>query len=180
MIGVNTFASCRTPKPPKLSLLEDVKKRVNYDCRVHPAMYMRKHRPTPNPFAICFSFRENDNYNHTEVKDILESQISLKVRSVQYDPLSIRSSDADVGTRWIVTYATPAECEFAVSKGLEVNGDKIAIKLLDDVINCECEAYILHKEEERQKRIAEGNQIICEKRKRRKKQKVFVSTSTNT
>lgn len=86
MIGVNTFASCRTPKPPKLSLLEDVKKRVNYDCRVHPAMYMRKHRPTPNPFAICFSFRENDNYNHTEVKDILESQIGLKVRSVQYDP----------------------------------------------------------------------------------------------
>lgn len=79
-----------------------------------------------------------------------------------------------------MTYATPAECEFAVSKGLEVNGDKIAFKLLDDVINCECEAYILHKEEERQKRIAEGNQIICEKRKRRKKQKVFVSTSTNT
>lgn len=77
-----------------------------------------------------------------------------------------------------MTYATPAECEFAVSKGLEVNGDKIAIKLLDDVINCECEAYILHKEEERQKRISEGNQINCKERKRRKKQMVSVSTST--
>lgn len=77
-----------------------------------------------------------------------------------------------------MTYATPAECEFAVSKGMEVNGDKIAIKLLDDVINCECEAYILHKEEERQKRISEGNQIICKERKRRKKQMVSVSTST--
>lgn len=77
-----------------------------------------------------------------------------------------------------MTYATPAECEFAVSKGLEVNGDKIAIKLLDDVINCECEAYILHKEEERQKRISEGNQVNCKERKRRKKQMVSVSTST--
>ncbi|XP_062585729.1 uncharacterized protein LOC134247366 [Saccostrea cucullata] len=160
-----------TPKSQKLSLLEDVKRTVKYDSRVQPAMYMRKNRPPPNPFAVCFSFRENDDYTHIDVRDILETQLGLKVRSVQYDPLSIRSSDPDVGTRWIVTYATPAECEFVASKGVEVNGDKIAIKLLDDVINCECEAYALWREDERQKRIAEGNRMIRKERKRKRRPK---------
>ena len=104
---------------------------------------MRKRLPPSNPFAVCLSFREGDEFSHKEVKDLLEANIGLKVRSVQYDPVSVRSPDtsADTRSRWIISYATPTECEFAVSKGLELEGDKIAIKFLDDVMMYEYEAY---------------------------------------
>lgn len=143
------FVFCRILKFLKFFLLEDVKKRVNYDCRVYLVMYMCKYCFILNLFVICFSFCENDNYNYIEVKDILELQIGFKVCFVQYDFLLICLLDVDVGMRWIVMYVILVECEFVVSKGFEVNGDKIVIKLFDDVINCECEVYILYKEEER-------------------------------
>ncbi|KAK3093521.1 hypothetical protein FSP39_016718 [Pinctada imbricata] len=128
---------------PKLSLLDEVKRSVNYDNRIQPALNMRTSLPRSNPFAVCFSFRQDTDMTHKEVKYLLEKNIGVRVHTIRYDPVSVRcaSTAADTRSRWIVTYGTTGECAYVISKGLEYKGDKIAIKSLDDVYACEYEAY---------------------------------------
>ena len=147
MLNLIFFLCCRDE--PKLSLLEDIKRTVHYDSRIQPAMCVRKSLPPSNPFAVCLGFREGKDYTHGEVKDLLERHTGVKVRSVQYDPISVRypESAADTRSRWIVHYATPTDCARVVNKGLDLGGDKIAIKLLDDVMMCEYEAYKIHAQD---------------------------------
>ncbi|XP_052217384.1 uncharacterized protein LOC127835109 [Dreissena polymorpha] len=48
--------------------------------------------PPSRPNAAVFSFRNNENVSHSEVQYLIQTQLDVHVRSIQFDPLDIRSA----------------------------------------------------------------------------------------
>ncbi|XP_053396483.1 uncharacterized protein LOC128556219 [Mercenaria mercenaria] len=125
----------RRAQPTKQkSLLEEVKESVNWANRVTPSTHL-KNAPRQNlKSAVCFSLRDSWKYDHVQVKRLVETQIQCEVKTLQFDPVSVRSADGSVLDRWIVTFGSNRDCSRAVENGLSVDGDKVVVRSWDEIV----------------------------------------------
>lgn len=101
------------------------------------------------PLSMCFSLPD-DSLSHVAVKRWVEASTGLNVAAVQYDPVSVRAGVAmGSGSRWIVTMTSLEDCRKLLRMGLEVDGEKVIVKWLDDVCVCEFDAYKIHCQEQK-------------------------------
>lgn len=112
-------------------------------------MHMRSSIPPPSPYSVCFSLRCNDEYSHQEILDLLRRKTGVTPRTIRHDPVDVRAGNADVPSRWIVDFRNPEDTRSILQNGLEINGEKIILKALDDVYKLEFQAHRLRLEEER-------------------------------
>ncbi|XP_069113189.1 uncharacterized protein [Argopecten irradians] len=136
-----------------ISLIDDIKQKVRYDKRIFPTMYMRRTFPMEQPLSLCFSLRD-DTRSHAAVKKWVERQSGLKVAAIQYDPVSIRAGVmVGTGSRWIITMTSLEDCRKLLQQGLEVDGEKVVVRWLDDICVYEFDAYKIHCQEQKQRNI---------------------------
>ena len=109
--------------------------------RIKPKMHMRKDEPEARPRAAIFRFRDNEYSTHAEVKYLLETQLGVRVKTVQYDPLDIRATKPDVYCRWIVEFCSDMDLNKALQKGLVVGKDKLIFYKHDDIATREVKSF---------------------------------------
>ncbi|KAL4232375.1 hypothetical protein ACF0H5_009943 [Mactra antiquata] len=85
--------------------------------------------------AICFSLKNSWKYDHGKVKLLVETQIKCKVKSVEFDPLSKRSSNRSLLDRWIVGLPTRILCYKAIEHGLVADGCHVVVRYWNDVVS---------------------------------------------
>lgn len=56
------------------------------------------------------------------------------MKSLQFDPVSLRTSDRSVLDRWIVTFSSARKCAQVIEQGLSVGGDKVVVRAWDDLV----------------------------------------------
>ncbi|KAH3792845.1 hypothetical protein DPMN_146344 [Dreissena polymorpha] len=88
-------------------------------------MHLRSNDIVSHPKAAIFSFRDNEYSSHAEVKYIVETQLSVRVKSIQFDPLDVRTQTKGARSRWIVEFNTESDLEVAIKKGLILGKDKL-------------------------------------------------------
>lgn len=116
-------------------------KSTKYEERCYPAVHQCKILPQKRPNTLCFSLPENEKYSHEDVKDMLESEFSCNIKTLQFDPLSVRAGDTIVRNRWLVTVESRSEVDQMVRNGFKLDNVKIVIKTLDEVLLREHNAY---------------------------------------
>ncbi|XP_052269917.1 uncharacterized protein LOC127871210 [Dreissena polymorpha] len=97
--------------------------------------------PPSRPNAAVFSFRNNENVSHSEVQYLIQTQLDVPVRSIQFDPLDIRSARHGVNSRWVVEFCTIADMAKAIQPELQVGTDRLVFYPHDDVTTREIAAY---------------------------------------
>ncbi|KAH3895809.1 hypothetical protein DPMN_019976 [Dreissena polymorpha] len=85
--------------------------------RIAPSLHMRSDAPPSRPNAAVFSFRNNENVSHSKVQYLIQTQLNVPVRSIQFDRLDIRSSRPGVESRWVVKFRTTAYVSKAIQSG---------------------------------------------------------------
>lgn len=110
-------------------------------ARILPSIHMRKDTPASRPMAVIFSFRDNESSSHAEVKYLFETQVGVRVRSVQYDPLDVRACKPGISSRWIVEFNTKADVDKVIKRGLIIGRDKIIIYRHDDIAKREVATF---------------------------------------
>ncbi|XP_069113190.1 uncharacterized protein [Argopecten irradians] len=96
----------------------------------------------------------DDTRSHAAVKKWVERQSGLKVAAIQYDPVSIRAGVmVGTGSRWIITMTSLEDCRKLLQQGLEVDGEKVVVRWLDDICVYEFDAYKIHCQEQKQRNI---------------------------
>ncbi|XP_053374709.1 uncharacterized protein LOC128547063 [Mercenaria mercenaria] len=109
--------------------------------RIKPSMHMRRDRPDPRPRAAIFSFRDNEYTSHAEVKYLIETQIGVRCKSIQFDPLDVRSAKPGVHSRWIVDFFTDWDLHLALKNCLTVGKDKLLFYKHDDIAKREVSSF---------------------------------------
>jgi len=74
------MSSFRAPKPK--SLLDEVKDSVNWSSRVNPSTLARPSSARDKQNVICFSLREAFEFSHTDVVQLLQSQLECQVEFI--------------------------------------------------------------------------------------------------
>lgn len=97
-----------------------------------------KKLPEPDPTAVCFTI--NDDMSHQDVISLVKLQTGYDVKSIQYDPVFIRTK-CGKKSRWIVKLESSDVCKTLIKSGLEWKGYKIIVKSLDDVYLSEYTRY---------------------------------------
>lgn len=120
----------------------DVWKSTKYEERCYPATFQRKILPRKHPLTLCFSLPKNEKYTHEEVKNMLEEEFGCKLKTLQFDPLSVRSGDTIVRNRWIVVVESQNEVDRMVNTGFRLDDVLIVVKTLDEVLLREYNAYL--------------------------------------
>jgi len=118
---------------------------------------MRGDVPDVRPTAAIFSFRDNEFSSHAEVKYMIETQIGVKVKTVQFDPLDIRYSKPNVHSRWIVDFYTLSDVEKVVKKGLRIGKDKLIFYKHDDITKREVSTHKFYMTVQEAKRKLKGD-----------------------
>lgn len=121
---------------------------------------MRKDVPEPRPTAAIFSFRDNEFSSHAEVKYLIETQIGVNVKSVQFDPLDIRYTKPDVHSRWIVDFFSALDLEKAVKKGLILGKDKILFYKHDNIAKREVSTFKYYISVQEAKKRLKGDKSL--------------------
>ncbi|XP_063427288.1 uncharacterized protein LOC134710821, partial [Mytilus trossulus] len=176
---VNNFSSgdslsCSTNKSisirdkPK-SLLDELKECISYDSRVFPSMEMRKCLPPKSPNSVVFTMRNNEEYTYNEILDLIKQETGLKAVSLQYDPVDVRTGNSKVPSRWIAEFGFQDDVRLILQNGLQINGEKVVVRLLDNVHKMEFEAYKQKMEEERKRNEREASTCVKRKSRRNKK-----------
>ncbi|KAL4232374.1 hypothetical protein ACF0H5_009942 [Mactra antiquata] len=124
----------RIPPVKAKSLLDEVKDSVRWSDRVAPSVAHRRTIVQNILDAVCFSLEDSWKYDHSQVRDLIESQINCKVKTLQYDPLTIRTGDPNVLDRWIVTFNSKTQCNKVIERGLAVDGKRVIVRSWDDVV----------------------------------------------
>ncbi|XP_052260816.1 uncharacterized protein LOC127864960 [Dreissena polymorpha] len=75
------------------------------------------------------------------VQYLIQTQLDVPVRSIQFDPLDIRSARHGVNSRWVVEFCTIADMAKAIQPGLQVGTDRLVFYPHDDVTTREIAAY---------------------------------------
>ncbi|VDI29811.1 Hypothetical predicted protein [Mytilus galloprovincialis] len=166
MCAPNAVNDRLVPKEKKKSLLDELKEAVSYDKRLFPSMHMRNSLPAPSPNSVCFSLRSNEEYTHKEIIDLVKNKTGFKPHTIQYDPVDVRAGNSEVPSRWVVEFGSAAETKSFLQNGLEICGEKVIVKLLDDVHKMEYTAYKLKQEELR--KLAERQAMAYVPRKSRR------------
>jgi hypothetical protein len=109
--------------------------------RVKPSMHMRRDVPELRPRAAIFSFRDNEFTTHAEVKYLIETQIGVRVKSIQFDPLDVRTGKPKVHSRWIVDFFSDWDLHEALKNGLKVGKDKLLFFKHDDIAKREVSSF---------------------------------------
>ena len=148
------------------SLLDELKESVSYDSRLFPSMELKKTVPSPSPSSVVFSLRNNEDYEHKDIKELIEKQTTLKAVSVQYDPVNVRVGSSSIPSRWIVQFKNPEDARIIVQNGIEISNEKVIVRFLDTVYKMEYQAYLLKEEEERKER--ERKPVVHVPRNRRR------------
>lgn len=104
-------------------------------------MYVRKTLTISRPLAAIFSFRDNENSSHADVKYLIETQIGITVNSIQFDPLDVRVSKLGVRSRWIVDFFSLADLDKVIKNGLILGTDKIKIFRHDNIASSESSTF---------------------------------------
>lgn len=135
---------------------------VDFDgCnRIKPSLHMREDEPEARPTAAIFSFRDNEFSSHAEVKYLIETQIGVRVKTVQFDPLDIRYSKPDVHSRWIVDFFTVPDLEKVVKKGLILGKDKLIFYRHDDIAKREVSTFKYFMKVQEAKRKLKGDKSL--------------------
>ncbi|XP_052103526.1 uncharacterized protein LOC127737013 [Mytilus californianus] len=161
-------STCSVRDRPK-SLLDELKECVSYDSKLFPSMEMRKSLPPKSPNSVVFTLRNNDGYTDKAILDLIERETGLKAMSLQYDPVNVRTGNSKVPSRWIAEFGFQDDVQLILQNGLEVNGEKVVVKLLDNVHKMEFEAYKQKMEEERKRNERESKASVKRKPSRNKK-----------
>ena len=56
------------------------------------------------------------------------------MKTLQYDPVSVRVSDPNTFDRWVVTLTSKADCAKVIQQGLTMDDDKVVIRFWDEVL----------------------------------------------
>ncbi|KAK3097337.1 hypothetical protein FSP39_008794 [Pinctada imbricata] len=134
-------------KPPeKKSLIDEVKDQSNYKKwkkKRLTSVRLRKEAPPCDPLCVCFTLKDNA-MSHEVIKSIVEEQTGTTVLGVQFDPISVHAIDSDARSRWIVKMRDINSRDLIVAIGLIVDDDRVEVRLLDEAIKEEVEAYKLY------------------------------------
>lgn len=128
-------------------LLDEVQFKANYKQwkkKKVATVRMRKILPPSDPNAVCIRFNESD-ISHDELKTTLERETCQKVVGLQFDPVSVHSTDPEAMSRWIVRFTDSSICDEFSQNGIKINGVKLRVRKFDDVMREEHEAYKLYK-----------------------------------
>lgn len=125
--------------------------------RILPSIYMRKEMPEPRPRSAIFSFRDNEETSHVEVRDHIQAQVGLKIAGLQYDPLNLRASKPGLKSRWIVDFNTVDDLETFVRKGLIIGKDKLIVYKYDDIARREFSSFKYFKSIQDAKKSLKGS-----------------------
>ncbi|KAH3896402.1 hypothetical protein DPMN_020579 [Dreissena polymorpha] len=52
--------------------------------RIAPSLHMRSDTPPSRPNTAVFSFRSNENVSHSKVQYLIQTQLNVPVRSIQF------------------------------------------------------------------------------------------------
>lgn len=118
---------------------------------------MRKAMPSHKPKSAIFSFRENELYNHLDVKNLIYVQSGLKVAGLQFDPVNLRASKPGIRSRWIVDFSSVADLESFIRNGLKIGKDKMIIYRYDDIAKREFSMYKYYKTIQDAKKCLKGS-----------------------
>ncbi|CAC5389621.1 unnamed protein product [Mytilus coruscus] len=151
------------------SLLDELKECASYDGKLFPSMEMRKSLPPKSPNSVVFTLRNNDGYTDKAILDLIKQETGLKAVSLQYDPVNVRTGNSKVPSRWIAEFGFQDDVQLILKNGLEVNGEKVVVRLLDNVHKMEFEAYKQNMEEERKRNEREPHTRVKRKYRRNKK-----------
>jgi hypothetical protein len=111
------------------------------------------------------ALRNNGQYTHEEITDLLKIETGLKSRSVQFDPVSIRARHSSLQSCWIVEFGSHDETPY-IKHWFKINGDIITVRLLKDVHEMEFQEYKFKKEEQRRQK-----ESVTEKSRRHRTRK---------
>ncbi|KAL3882746.1 hypothetical protein ACJMK2_029057 [Sinanodonta woodiana] len=138
------------------------------ESTIKPSSHMRKDKPQSRPLSAIFGLRDNENTNHSEVSSWIENEAKVKVKELQYDPLSVRFSKPEAKSRWIVTFYNQEDLEKVVKKGIVHEDDRILFYKFDKIINRELNTYIFFKSIQDEKRRCRINSSHGARRKKSK------------
>ncbi|CAG2202234.1 unnamed protein product [Mytilus edulis] len=167
-LSCSTYKHISVPDKPK-SLLDELKECISYDSRVFPSMEMRKCLPPKSPNSVVFTLRNNEEYTYNEILDLIKQETGLKAVSLQYDPVNVRTGNSKVPSRWIAEFGFQDDVRLILQNGLQINDEKVVVRLLDNVHKMEFEAYKQKMEEERKRNEREANTCVKRKSRRNKK-----------
>ncbi|KAK3097151.1 hypothetical protein FSP39_006831 [Pinctada imbricata] len=104
-----------------------------YEDLCLPSSYQMKKLPKKRPLAVCFSLRNNEDFDHLELKNILSESTGLGIEDLQYEPLSIRTCDPSVNGRWLATMSSKYDVDEILRNGFYMGKDHVIVKRLDDL-----------------------------------------------
>ncbi|XP_071112520.1 uncharacterized protein [Haliotis cracherodii] len=125
----------------------DVKKTHKRKKSKLPIIRMRRELPPPAPHALCFCLKNKLSFSHEEIKKILENQLGTSVKTLMFDPLYVHLGveNTDGACLWVFTLADDAIKIHLLHQGLIFEEERVRVRLYDDVMYDEHEAYRLYR-----------------------------------
>ncbi|ESO93355.1 hypothetical protein LOTGIDRAFT_232758 [Lottia gigantea] len=151
---VLNYKSVSTPtvaKKAERALYEEVKlndskkKKKKYI----PTIRMRRELPPLNSNMLCFNFYDG-NLSHKDVKNMIESQSEGRILDLKFDPIYVHLGEASSQYKcmWVFSISDLTARTQLLYNGLRFNGERIKVRLYDDVMKEEHNAYKFFKEVE--------------------------------
>ncbi|XP_050393487.1 uncharacterized protein LOC126811696 [Patella vulgata] len=154
---VLNYKSASTPSIAKVeerALFEEVKRRVakRKKKKYVPTIRMRRELPPPNSNVLCFNFYNGD-FSHRDVKNMIESQSETKILNLKFDPIYVHmgGSCSQYKSMWVFTVNNMSARANLLYYGLRFKDENIRVRLYDDIMREEHNAYKLYKEVENEK-----------------------------
>ncbi|KAH3738134.1 uncharacterized protein LOC127849811 [Dreissena polymorpha] len=130
---------------------------------------MRRELPPKDPYSVVV--RMNVSPTHQTLKKLIESETLCTVIGLQYDPISVHTSNPSSKNQWIIRFEDTDTCKRVVLSGLNIDSVKYSVRHFDDVMREEHEAY---------KFCNLVNSLINRKQKSKSKSRKNMSTTTHT
>ncbi|XP_046332706.2 uncharacterized protein LOC124115677 isoform X2 [Haliotis rufescens] len=129
------------------AFIDDVKKTHKRKKSKLPIIRMRRELPPPAPHALCFCLKNKRSFSHEEIKKILENQLGTSVKTLMFDPLYVHLGveNTDGACLWVFTLADDAIKIHLLHQGLIFEEERVRVRLYDDVLYDEHEAYRLYR-----------------------------------
>ena len=132
-------------KPP--SLVDELKLKANYKMwkkKKITAVRMRKEVPPADNCAVVVCLPDNA-IPHDRLMTMLETDNGLKLKSLQFDPVSVHSIDAEAKSQWILRFEDVATCNRLIISGININGENLSVRRFNDVMKGEHDAYTFYQ-----------------------------------
>lgn len=130
-----------------MSLIDEIKLKADYKVwkkKKITAVGMRKELPPEDRCALVLRLADNA-ISHDNLKRLIESNSGFKLKSLQFDPVSIHAMDSDAKSQWILRFDDAITCDNLIVSGLTIGGERVSIRRFNDVMREEHEAYKYHE-----------------------------------